>query len=266
MNIPDIHSGKIVIGPEPHVDQSVDTLDGDKPFTGTLAASGPAFIGRHKGGFAKGTLNIGTDLGGFAPGVSGRALQVEGDVEINGEKAVNAVYIDGDVYVTGAVDCGNKGRLASRFSTADAKGKSFDIKHPTKEGYRLRYACIEGPEVAIYHRGRLKDSNTIELPDYWKNLVYEDSITVQLQPIGKQEDIYVKSFDSEKIVLESDSDIDCFYHVYAERNDINPLTVEYVGETWEDYPDINYRLDPTDKDRNLKDSNYDTGQNTKTVI
>ena len=113
MNIPDIHSGKIVIGPEPHVDQSVDTLDGDKPFTGTLAASGPAFIGKHKGGFAKGTLNIGTDLGGFAPGVAGRALQVEGDVEINGEKAVNAVYIDGDVYVTGAVDCGNKGRLAA---------------------------------------------------------------------------------------------------------------------------------------------------------
>ena len=89
MNIPDIHSGKIVIGPEPHVDQSVDTLDGDKPFTGTLAASGPAFIGRHKGGFAKGTLNVGTDLGGFAPGVSGRAVQIEGDVEINGEKAVN---------------------------------------------------------------------------------------------------------------------------------------------------------------------------------
>ena len=184
MNIPDIHSGKIVIGPEPHVDQSVDTLDGDKPFTGTLAASGPAFIGKHKGGFAKGTLNIGTDLGGFAPGVAGRALQVEGDVEINGEKAVNAVYIDGDVYVTGAVDCGNKGRLASRFATADSLPKPFDMVHPTKgEGHRLRYACIEGPEVGVYFRGRTQD-NEIVLPDYWKDLVVIDTITIQTQPVG----------------------------------------------------------------------------------
>jgi len=238
MNIPDIHSGKIVIGPEPHVDQSVDTLDGDKPFTGTLAASGPAFIGRHKGGFAKGTLNIGTDLGGFSPGVKGRALQVEGDVEINGEKAVNAVYIDGDVYVTGAVDCGNKGRLAARFKTADELPKPFDMVHPTKgEGHRLRYACIEGPEVGVYFRGRTQD-NEIALPDYWKDLVVIDSITIQTQPVGGAQDIIVKEWDDSKITLEGVTD--CFYHVYGERKDVNPLVVEYEGNTWEDYPDPNY--------------------------
>ena len=238
MNIPDIHSGKIVIGPEPHVDQSVDTLDGDKPFTGTLAASGPAFIGKHKGGFAKGTLNIGTDLGGFAPGVSGRALQVEGDVEINGEKAVNAVYIDGDVYVTGAVDCGNKGRLASRFATADSLPKPFDMVHPTKgEGHRLRYACIEGPEVGVYFRGRTQD-NEIVLPDYWKDLVVIDTITIQTQPVGGAQDIIVKEWDDSKITLEGVTD--CFYHVYGERKDVNPLVVEYEGNTWEDYPDPKY--------------------------
>ena len=238
MNIPDIHSGKIVIGPEPHVDQSVDTLDGDKPFTGTLAASGPAFIGRHKGGFAKGTLNVGTDLGGFAPGVSGRAVQVEGDVEINGEKAVNAVYIDGDVYVTGKVDCGNKGRLAARFGVADSLPKPFDMEHPTKgEGHRLRYACIEGPEVGVYFRGRTQD-NEIALPDYWKDLVVIDSITIQTQPVGGAQDIIVKEWDDSKITLEGVTD--CFYHVYAERKDVNPLVVEYTGETYLDYPDPKY--------------------------
>ena len=237
MNIPDIHSGKIVIGPEPHVDQSVDTLDGDKPFTGTLAASGPAFIGRHKGGFAKGTLNVGTDLGGFAPGVDGRAVQIEGDVEINGEKAVNAVYIDGDVYVTGKVDCGNKGRLAARFGVADSLPKPFDMEHPTKgEGHRLRYACIEGPEVGVYFRGRTQD-NEIALPDYWKDLVVIDSITIQTQPVGGAQDIIVKEWDDSKITLEGVTD--CFYHVYAERKDVNPLVVEYTGETYLDYPDPN---------------------------
>ena len=44
MNIPDIFSGKIVIGPEPHVDQSVETLDGDKPYVGTLSAVGPVLL------------------------------------------------------------------------------------------------------------------------------------------------------------------------------------------------------------------------------
>ncbi len=238
MNIPDIHSGKIVIGPEPHVDQSVDTLDGNKPFTGTLAASGPAFIGRHKGGFAKGTLNVGTDLGGFAPGVDGRAVQIEGDVEINGEKAVNAVYIDGDVYVTGKVDCGNKGRLAARFGVADSLPKPFDMEHPTKgEGHRLRYACIEGPEVGVYFRGRTQD-NEIALPDYWKDLVVIDSITIQTQPVGGAQDIIVKEWDDSKITLEGVTD--CFYHVYAERKDVNPLVVEYTGETYLDYPDPKY--------------------------
>ena len=30
--------------------------------------------------------------------------------------------------------------------------------------------------------------------------------------------------------------IHCFYHIFAERKDINPLVVEYEGETPADYP------------------------------
>ena len=62
---------------------------------------------------------------------------------------------------------------------------------------------------------------------------------MQLQPIGAHQDVIVKRWDSEKIYLQSKGGmpIDCFFHVYGERKDINPLTVEYQGETWEDYPD-----------------------------
>jgi len=273
----DLDSGKIYIGPEEprKLDRSVETKNGDKPYDGTLAVTGPIFMGAHSD-IAFGVVNMGTALGDFKPEMKGRALDIEGDVSIVGDgggfQKENALVIDGDLFVTGKIDGDNKGRLASRFGTADSLGKSFDIKHPTKEGYRLRYACVEGPEVAIYHRGRLKDSNTIQLPDYWKNMVYEDSITVQLQPIGvgtnKHFHLNVLEFDSEKIIIEEadDKPIDCFYHVYGERNDINPLIVEYKGETWEDYPDPNLKLDPSDKERNIKDPNYDTGQNTKTVV
>ena len=203
-------------------------------------------------------------------------LHVEGDTRINTDGRTDnalyvsggkpdALYVDGDVYVTGKVDCDNKGRLASRFSSADARPKPFDIKHPSREGYRLRYACVEGPEVGVYHRGRVKNEKVIILPSYWKDFVYIDSISVQLQPIGAHQDVIVKRWDDEKIYLQSKGGmpIDCFYHVYAERNDINPLITEYEGESCEDYPDPNHHKISEDE-RNYKDPEYATEQNIRT--
>lgn len=180
-------------------------------------------------------------------GVSGRlptAVKTRGNM-----------YITGDLYVTGSVDCQSTGRLESRHKAADASPKKFDIVHPSQEGMRLAHACIEGAEVAIYHRGRVRNEKEILLPDYWKDLVHMNSISVQLQPIGAHQDIIIKRWDTEKIYLQSKSGvpIDCFFHVYAERKDINPLVVEYEGETWEDYPD---------PDSN--DPKYE-GQNTRTL-
>ena len=151
----------------------------------------------------------------------------------------NAVVIHGDLHVTGAVDCGNKGRLKSRFGVADSKPKLFDIDHPTKgKGHRLAYACIEGPEVGVYYRGRLRNKKIIELPHYWKGLVHTDSISVQLQPIGAHQDIIIKRWDDTKIYLQSKANfpIDCFYHVYGERKDVDGLVVEYEGKSCEDHP------------------------------
>ena len=181
-----------------------------------------------------------------------------------GLQHTNAVYIDGDLFVSGSIDGGNKGRLAARFGAADASPKPFDLKHPTKgDGHRLRYACIEGPEVGVYYRGRLTGSNRIELPSYWKDLVHAESITVQLQPIGVTQKIIVMDFDNEKIILSGN--IDCFFHVYGERKDINPLIVEYEGNSWEDYPDPNYNPNKVDSDKkNTKDPRFDGPPNTIT--
>jgi len=265
MESPEVSSGKIYIGKSlpAKLDQSITTKNGDKPYDGTLAVTGPAFIGGHSAN-AKGVLNVGTDLGDFKPGVDGRALDVEGDVNIVGQKATNAVYIQGDLYVSGDIDGGNKGRLASRFSTADSlPSKSFDIQHPTKgEGWRLRYVSLEGPESAVFYRGRLTGSNTIELPLYWKDLVHEDSITVSIQPIGSTQKIIVMEFDNEKIILSGNTD--CFFHVYGERKDVNPLLTEYEGNWRYDYPDPNFNQNSELDLRNYKDPNYEFPRNTIT--
>ena len=61
--------------------------------------------------------------------------------------------------------------------------------------------------------------------------------------------------------------INCFYHVYAERKDINPLIVEYQGDSWEDYPDPNFNPDtapdPEDPNR-FNDPDYRGNRNTIT--
>ena len=210
-------------------------------------------------------------------------LTVAGDgktanaLRISGGSSVDTIHVTGDMFVTGAVDCGNKGKLAARFGAADGRPKPFDIEHPTKgKGHRLRYACIEGPEVGVYYRGRLKESNVIHLPYYWKDLVDENSITVQLQPIGSNQNLVIQEFNNEFIVIAEDSTntdlitdlstIDCFYHVYGERKDINPLIVEYEGKTWQDYPDPNFDPNKVDEDkRTYTDPRFAGPPNTYTA-
>ena len=119
--------------------------------------------------------------------------------------------------------------------------KDFDIPHPSKEGWRLRHVCLEGPESAVYFRGRVKNKKIIYLPLYWKDLVDWTTITVSLTPIGAHQDIIVKRFDDEKIYLQSNGGlpIDCFFHVYGERSDGERLIAEYEGTTIDDYPGDN---------------------------
>ena len=120
-----------------------------------------------------------------------------------------------------------------KFKAVAAPFKKFDIPHPSKPGMRLAHTCLEGPEIGVYYRGRLVGSNKIELPDYWKDLVHEDSITVQLQPIGDRHyHLNVVEFTNEYIIIKESDDkpIDCFYHVYAERKDVEKLVVEYEGD------------------------------------
>ena len=261
--------------------------EGDKKINGSMHAEGPVVFGE-PGAEAKNraTLIVNrTDNDDDDCEPADRSVWINGNTRINGDSdtrdalyvtggkthaayfdggAPDAVYVVGDMYVTGKVDCDNKGRLAARFALADARPKAFDIKHPSREKHRLRYACIEGPEVGVYVRGRVKNEKVIILPYYWKDFVHEDSITVQLQPIGAHQDIIVKRWDDEKIYLQSRGGmpINCFYHVYAERKDVNPLITEYEGESCEDYPDPNYK--PGVDNPNYKDPEFSGPPNTIT--
>jgi hypothetical protein len=245
---------------------------------GTFTCSGMSIFGDCSdiGGIA--TVTIGTSDEDSLQKNKKLSLRVKGNtvmkgdsqtahgLRVSGGSSDDAVYIDGDLYVTGAIDSLWKGRLAGRFGVADSlPAKPFDIKHPTKgDGWRLRHVSLEGPESAVFYRGRLKESNVINLPDYWKDLVHEDSITVQLQPIGSTQKIIVMEFDNEKIILSGNTD--CFFHVYGERKDVNPLLSEYEGNNRYDYPDPNFNENSeiSVENRNYTDPNHSFPRNTIT--
>ena len=163
------------------------------------------------------TITISGGGGGGGGSVAGGDTMVQfndggafgGDADFTFAKSTNTLTIGGPLIAT---------------------SKSFDIKHPTKKGHRLRYGSLEGPENGVYVRGRA-NSTKINLPDYWTGLVDEESITVNLTPIGKHQKLYVEDISNNTVTIGNDNlikkEINCFYTIYAERKDINKINVEY---------------------------------------
>jgi hypothetical protein len=125
------------------------------------------------------------------------------------------------VTVAGDLSVGNDVTIAGDLRAAS---KSFDIPHPTKEGKRLVYGSLEGAEHGVYVRGR-QSENVIELPDHWTGLVHEDTITVQITPIGRA-CAWVEKVEENKVYVGIDHGHEFFYFIQAERKDINKLVVE----------------------------------------
>ena len=139
------------------------------------------------------------------------------------------------------------GNLVGNVTGYASGNKAFDISHPRIDGKRIRHICAEGPEPGIYIRGKLKDSNKIELPEYWQGLIDPESITVTLTQIGYSQDLIVDSIDWGKIVKirsGNGANINCYYEIWAARY-VNPknhsekLHVVYDGKTPNDYPGDN---------------------------
>ena len=259
MQIIKTQTDKLVVG-----SNDVSYTAPDTSPTGTAVLNGPVYVG--KTGASpnyEAVLNVTSNSAQQLPGdqqpacKANLAIKADGNVKIDGDgKTADALVVTGDqtinsgnLHTSNLLGCSGQGCSWSGSSINVQGWKGFDIKHPTKEGHRLRYICLEGPEGGVYHRGRITGTNVINLPDYWKDLVDIDSISVQLQPIGRQQNLVIQEIDEDFIVIAEDSTntdlvtglstIDCFYHIYGTRKDGEVLIPEYKGETPEDYPGNN---------------------------
>ena len=152
----------------------------------------------------------------------GFAAYVRDDMRIENQLKVNRINSQ-TIQNSGTV----RTRVCRGISLSFAS-KSFEIDHPSKPGMKLWHGCLEGPEHAVYVRGRLRNRDTIYLPDFWENLVDPNTITVSLTPIGAHNHLIVKRVQKDQVVIQSQGGmpIDCYYHVFAERIDVPKLEVE----------------------------------------
>ena len=151
-----------------------------------------------------------------------------------------SVTIDLNLNVLGSLTVSGVNIISDINLAKALPAKPFDIPHPSKpETHRLRYISLEGPEIAVYFRGKLENTNVIELPEYWKDLIHPESISVNLTPYGTYQELYVEKIVwGQQIIIKNreSGPINCYFTVYAERKDMEKLIVEYEGTSAKDYP------------------------------
>ena len=203
--------------------------------TGVLTCSGISIFGDCSSISGKAAVTIGTvDSGSKLP--FSDSLYVLGTSKLFADMTVAAsVTVTNNIKVNRNVTIGGTMRagFATWSSSIVATSKLFDIEHPSKgKGHRLAHASLEGPEIGVYYRGILEDSQIINLPNYWKDLVDSKTITVHLTPIGNYQYLHYTLAEN-KIVVRNfgNASIHCSYIVYGERKDVDRLTVEYQGDT-----------------------------------
>ena len=151
-----------------------------------------------------------------------------------------SVTIDLNLNVLGSLTVSGVNIISDINLAKALPAKPFDIPHPSKpETHRLRYISLEGPEIAVYFRGKLENTNVIELPEYWKDLIHPESISVNLTPYGTYQELYVEKIVwGQQIIIKNreSGPTNCYFTVYAERKDMEKLIVEYEGTSAKDYP------------------------------
>jgi len=178
-------------------------------------------------GTAAGTINLTTDVTTGAVNVFASLTTATMTIgSANGGRVAIAFNQASTSTTTGAVTIAGGLGVAG---AVNAQTKSFIISHPTKPGKLLKHGSLEGPEFGVYVRGKVT-GKIIELPDYWLGLVNEDTITVDLTPIGKHQKLYVEKIEGNRVYINNEGlfsgSISCFYTVWGERKDVGSLEIE----------------------------------------
>ena len=214
---------------------------------GSSFVEGPQLVGSAAAfPFVMGTMMVGPLANGdaptpfipggfcYGPAANPFSLAVSGSSAFLGEVNTNANVIVGSNCLAQGEVMSNCGRHVLSLK----KDLPFDMPHPNREGWRLRHVCIEGPEIAVYCRGKVPPDGIINLPTFWDGFVNPEDMSISLTPIGCWQELFVKETRWGKQVVVANNaggPINADYYIVARRLD-DDLVVEYEGESHEDYP------------------------------
>jgi hypothetical protein len=118
--------------------------------------------------------------------------------------------------------------------------KSFIAQDPTRSDRMIRYVCLEGPEAAMYSRGKatLVDGRVhIDFPSHFAALAAPDTMTVTLTPRSSSskglaaENVTASGFDAVELAGGSGAyDVD--WVAYAVRAGFEDMPVYIDAEEW----------------------------------
>ena len=256
MNISRAQADKLVVGTT-----DVGYLPTDRNPVGSAVLNGPVFVGAPVAApLYKAVLNVGPPAPPLLPGlnpplvtpfslwVDGLSNQVgihlhagvrvqKGMNFVSGSRITSGLNFTSGVNITSSLLMG-KPVMEGGHILSNKKNLPFDMPHPNKEGWRLRHVCIEGPEIAVYCRGKVPSDGIINLPTFWDGLVNPEDMSINLTPIGCWQELFVKETRHSKQVIVANNTggpINADYYIVARRLD-DDLVVEYEGESHEDYP------------------------------
>jgi hypothetical protein len=194
-----------------------DKNNGLKPFvivSGSLSLS-PVFVTDTGGNVGVGTSTVQAKFN-----VYGDSSLVNALVKVNSNIATNALFISsrGKVGINTDIIGDYNLCVSGSFS---ATTKSFLIDHQKQQGKKLQYGVLEGPEHAVFYRGKLKHKHNIELPEDWEWLVDQDTITVHLTAVHPTKTPSILRIENNTVHLAgAEKDIDCHFIIHAERKDV----------------------------------------------
>ena len=107
---------------------------------------------------------------------------VHGNFQVDNIQLNTSLTGNGSISVIGNVSSNGGSHILS-----NKKNLPFDMPHPNKEGWRLRHVCIEGPEIAVYCRGKVPPDGVIDLPSFWDGLINPEDMSISLNPTCSME-------------------------------------------------------------------------------
>ena len=145
------------------------------------------------------------------------------DFRVESDTNTHMLFVDGSANAIG-INCSTPGATLAVNGSFTATCKSFLVDNPVTGG-QLKYGVVEGNEHGVTVRGTTC-SGTIELPEEWEWLVDEDSVTVQLTPVGAAHTPYVVCQNNNEVIVCTHG---CYnYNIYGTRKDVEPLEVNIL--------------------------------------